>query len=167
MPPGRAGPARDAPRGSPRLTRAVAHQLVTAPGMAGLRHDARVVAATGQHEAVAGIGQPLHLEGRAPGRDVVFHRAHREFAQPHALLNQGACWPPRCLGETPARLDATFYGGWIDYQGTQVKDTARLWGLSTWLGLGKSHAIETAFDYIEVDRVGLPRLKQRARAFRS
>ncbi|KAF0170500.1 MAG: hypothetical protein FD161_4592 [Limisphaerales bacterium] len=64
------------------------------------------------------------------------------------------------LGDTPARLDATFYGGWIDYQGTQVKDSAKLWGLATWLGLGKSHAIETAFDYIEVDRVGLPRLKQ-------
>ncbi len=58
------------------------------------------------------------------------------------------------------RLDATFYGGWIDYQGTQVKEAARLWGLSTWLGLGKSHAVETAFDYIEVDRVGLARLKQ-------
>ncbi|MEQ2009869.1 MAG: tetratricopeptide repeat protein [Limisphaerales bacterium] len=64
------------------------------------------------------------------------------------------------LGDTPARLDATFYGGWIDYQGTQVKDSAKLWGLATWLGFGKSHAIETAFDYIEVDRAGLPRLKQ-------
>ena len=64
------------------------------------------------------------------------------------------------LGETPARLDATFYGGWIDYQGTRVKDSAKLWGLSTWLGLGKAHAVETALDYIEVDRVGLPRLKQ-------
>ena len=64
------------------------------------------------------------------------------------------------LGDAPARLDATFYGGWIDYQGTQVRDTARIWGLSTWLGLGKSHAVETAFDYIEVDRIGLARLKQ-------
>lgn len=64
------------------------------------------------------------------------------------------------LGEMPARMDATFYGGWIDYQGTRVKDTAKLWGLSTWLSLGKAHALETAFDYIEVDRVGLPRLKQ-------
>ena len=64
------------------------------------------------------------------------------------------------LGEMPARMDATFYGGWSDYQGTRVKDTAKLWGLSTWLSLGKAHALETAFDYIEVDRVGLPCLKQ-------
>jgi tetratricopeptide (TPR) repeat protein len=64
------------------------------------------------------------------------------------------------MGETPARLDATLYGGWIDYQGTQVKDTARLLGVATWLGLGKSHAVETSFDYIEIDRVGLTRFKQ-------
>ncbi|MEY4199164.1 MAG: hypothetical protein RLZZ265_904 [Verrucomicrobiota bacterium] len=64
------------------------------------------------------------------------------------------------LGDTPARLDATVYGGWIDYQGTQVKDTARLLGVSTWLGLGKSHAVETSFDYIEIDRSGLARFKQ-------
>lgn len=64
------------------------------------------------------------------------------------------------VGETPARLDATFYGGWIDYQGTQVKDTARLFGLATWLGFGKSHAVETSFDYIEIDRSGLARFQQ-------
>ncbi len=64
------------------------------------------------------------------------------------------------VGDTPMRLDATFYGGVIDYQGTQVKDSAKLWGLATWLGVGKSHAFETAFDFIEVSRVGLPKLKQ-------
>ena len=64
------------------------------------------------------------------------------------------------VGDTPMRLDATFYGGVIDYEGTRVKDSAKLWGLATWLGVGKSHAFETAFDYIELNRIGLPRFKQ-------
>jgi len=109
------------------------------------------------------LGQAELLD---PDNDAIF----RELADPKLFADLAEITAPTSpgyargpgfrMGDTPARLDATFYGGWIDYQGTQVKDTARLWGLATWLGLGKSHAVENAFDYIEVDRIGLPRLKQ-------
>lgn len=109
------------------------------------------------------LGQAQLLD---PDNDAIF----RELADPKLFSDLAEVTAPASpgfaratgfrLGETPARIDATFYGGWIDYQGTQVKDSAKLWGLATWLGIGKAHAVETAFDYIQVDRIGLPRLKQ-------
>ncbi|NBR86268.1 MAG: hypothetical protein EB141_00170 [Verrucomicrobia bacterium] len=109
------------------------------------------------------LGQAELLD---PDNDAVF----RELADPKLFADLAAVTAPGSpgyaraagfrLGETSARLDATFYGGWIEYQRTQVKDNAKLAGVALWLGLGKAHAVELSLDSIELDRVGLRRLKQ-------
>ncbi|MFA6546487.1 MAG: tetratricopeptide repeat protein, partial [Limisphaerales bacterium] len=143
----------------------LARALELYPSDTGLLYERGLVKRAQKQFAAARyfLGQAELLD---PDNDAIF----RELADPKLFSDLAEITAPASpgfargvgfrLGETPARLDATFYGGWIDYQGTQVKDSAKLWGLSTWLGLGKSHAVETAFDYIEVDRVGLSRLKQ-------
>jgi hypothetical protein len=144
---------------------ALARALELYPSDTGLLYERGLVKRAQNQFAAARyyLGQAELLD---PDNDAIF----RELADPKLFSDLVEVTAPASpgfaraagfrLGETPARLDAMFYGGWINYQGTRVKDTAKLWGLSTWLGLGKAHAVETAFDYIEVDRVGLPRLKQ-------
>lgn len=109
------------------------------------------------------LGQAELLD---PDNDVIF----RELADPKLFADLAEVTAPGSpgyargsgfrLGQTRARLDATFYGGWIDYQRTQVKDSAKLAGVALWLGLGKAHAVELSLDSIELDRLGLRRLKQ-------
>ncbi|NBV24375.1 MAG: hypothetical protein EBS05_20955, partial [Proteobacteria bacterium] len=101
-----------------------------------------------------------------PDNDAVFH----ELADPKLfadLAEATASGSPAYIhegqlhtSEPAARLDATFYGGWIDYHHTVVKGTAKLEGVALWLGLGKAHAVEMSLDFIELDRIGLPRLNQ-------
>ena len=50
--------------------------------MAGLAHDAGVVAARGQKEGYLGVGQEVQLVDRAPGCDVVSGRGDGEDRQP-------------------------------------------------------------------------------------
>ncbi len=61
--------------------------LMVAAGMARRAHDAGVMAAVRQHEGHVGVGQQVDLVDRAPGRDVVGKRAHREDR--HAYIAKG------------------------------------------------------------------------------
>ncbi len=143
----------------------VAHALALYPSDTGLLYERGLVKRAQKQFAAARyyVGQAELLD---PDNEAIF----RELADPLLFTDLAEITAPASpgfardlgfrVGETPARLDATVYGGWIDYQGTQVKDTARLLGVTTWLGFGKAHVVETSFDSIEIHRVGLARFKQ-------
>ena len=78
--------------------------------MAGLRHDAGIVAAIGEQEGQLVVGEQLNLVDRAPGRDVVGlgadheHRRLDVFQRNHLALDGVAAGGEPVLQEQPAQI---------------------------------------------------------------